>query len=237
MTGSHPLTAEYMSDEKPTQDQIPVEESKETTEQPPAEQTTEESPKSSEDAYFEKQIEELTSRLSEKETQNKGLEQALFEQREKRRKDKDEETTPEPAAEVNEDKILELVSKATDAKYNEMRVDMATSIFEEELEKVSRNDKEKQLIKMHYRSSIKPSGFDRASIRKDLLLSKAAGNIDRVKLSTDAGDISLTTVMSGGGGKMAGAVTSPTVDVSPEEELFLKRYGSSVEEYAKKSRS
>jgi hypothetical protein len=227
-----------MSDEKPTQDQAPVEESKETTEQPEqVEQTTEESPESSEDAYFEKQIEKLTSRLSEKEEQNKGLEKALFEQREKRRKDKDEETDPAPAVEVDEDKILDLVSKATDAKYNEMRVDMATSIFEEELEKVSRNDKEKQLIKMHYRSSIKPSGFDRASIRKDLLLSKAAGNIDRVKLSTDAGDVSLTTVMSGGGGKMSGAVSQPYVALSPEEEKLLERYGSSAKEYAKRVRS
>jgi len=219
-----------MSDEKPKQEDIPAEESEETvvSQEPAAEDKSEES----KDTYYEKQIEELQAQLSKESEAKENLLKAVKKQREE---SKEAPASEEPAqAGIDEERIAELVSKATTDKYNEMRVDMATSLFDEELEKISINEKEKQLIKLRYQKSVKPSGFDRTAIRNDLLLAKAAANIDRVKLSTDSGDISLTTAMSGGGGKVSDAVSTPRADLSPEDKKMLRKFGVSEKDAAKK---
>ena len=221
-----------MSEEKLKQEETPAEVTEETVDQPSAEQPAEETSKESTDAYYEKQIEELQSELSKERETKENLLKAVKKERAESKESREPE---EPAqAAIDEDRIAELVAKATTDKYNEMRVDMATTLFEEELEKISVNEKEKQLIKLRYQKSVKPSGFDRASIRRDLLLAKAAANIDRVKLTTETGDVSLTTAMSGGGGKVSDAVSTARVELSSDETKLLKKFGVDPKEAAKK---
>jgi hypothetical protein len=220
-----------MSEEKSKQEEVPAEVTEETTTQPEA--SAEETSEKTDDTYYEEKIKELETQVTKRTEEKENLLKALQQERTKRRADKEEGETAQPEATIDEDKIAAMVNKHADERYNEMRVDMATSIFDEELEHLTVNDKERALIKMHYRSSIKPSGFDRASIRKDLLLSKAAANIDRVKLTTDKGDIALSTAMAGGSGKSRDLASEPSIDLNPAEEKLLKRFGVSPEEAAK----
>ena len=217
-----------MSDDTLKQDLTPEDKAEETpqTEEPKAKD------KKSDDTYYEKQIEELTASRNKVQEEKDNLLKALQQERAKA-KETPPESESEPAAPVvDEERLAELISDVADKKFNEVRIDMALSVFEEELEKVSTNDKEKELIKMFYKTSIKPSGSDRTAIRKDLLISKAAANIDRVKFKTEDGDVALATAMSGSGGK-AGGITKKELDLNPAEKKLLKNMGVSVEEARK----
>lgn len=188
------------------------------------------------DSEYDEKLRQLEVDKAKADEERDNLQKALTEARSKLKEAKEaksEEGSEPKEPPVDYDKIKEVVEKATDAKVQQFRVDMGVATFNEELEKLTTNEKEKELIKEHYRQSIKPSGIDRDSIRHDLLLCKAAANLNHLKFGNQPDfDPKITTAMGASGGSPAKAVGT-TDNLNEDEKRFAKIYGVDEKKAAK----
>lgn len=190
-------------------------------------QETVEEESSSDDNEYAAQLEELQAQLDKEKAKSKNYKTAL--QRERSKKDQEEEleevSQPKEDPSILEDRLKKL-EELQDQKMADMRVELASQIFEEELSSLSSNPKEQELMREHYRSSIKSSGLTRSAIRKDLQLCKAAANMHRIQFGQDPeGAKGFTTAMSAGGAGRPPASEGQRPKLTEEEEKFLKKFG------------
>ena len=183
---------------------------------------------SSDDAEYEAQLAELRSKLEKSEAKADNYKKALKKERGKKDEVVDESPSPDLETKISSrlDERLKELEDAQERKMADMRVDLASQVFEEELLNLSGNKKEQELMREHYRNSVKSSGLTRDAIRRDLQLCKAAANMHRIQFGQDPeGASGFTTAMSAG---TSGKPSSPgraKTPLSAEEEKLLKKFG------------
>lgn len=177
----------------------------------------------------DKQYEEELSKLRQ-ERDNYKI--AFQEERSKRKTEENvdgEPAEPQTKPAFDPEDIRKKVGEEMDRKLSAFKLEQAKNLMTEELKKISQNPKEQELIMEHYKRTIRPSGIDQESIRRDLLLCKAAANLKRVSLieSDETGVESATALYSQGAGKVSEAEAVASHNLTAEEKSFLKKYGVS----------
>lgn len=201
------------------------EETKETQPQEaatPTEETQQVEPTAEEsrDAHYEEQIEKLTEQLESTEKDKSDLQIALRQERDKRREIK---AKAEQAKTLDPEELRRIAREEAEKSLTDVRIDMAAQVFDEELDRIAVSAKEKELIKLNYRDKIRQSGVDRASIRQDLILAKAASNVDRLRFEGAEPDAGLTTAMAGSGGKADFSGQEPEPEKTEADLAFEKK--------------
>ena len=181
----------------------------------------------SQDSEYEEKLRLLEEEKSKITNERDNLKVALTESREKQKALK-AEVSQEPAKpEVNSDQLRELVEEVTNEKVQTLRTDLAVATFDKILGQMTSHPKEKELIKHHYKHSVKSSGVDEASIRKDLILAKAAANLEHIKFGNQPQfDPRVSSAMASSGGKDAGMQTDPEERLSEADKLFKQKFQS-----------
>ena len=226
-----------MSDEtkKPEQEVNP-ESSEETTTSKEVESNDGESIQ--QDSEYEDKLKALDERASKAEEERDNLKVALTQSRDKLKAKAatiEETAEQEKQSEIEVDKIHDIVDRVTTEKVNAIRTDLAVATFENVLNSLTDNVKERELIKQHYKQSIRPSGIDERSIRNDLVLAKAAANIEYLEFKNQPKfDSKMTTAMNMSGGKDSGLHVEKEANLSDEDTSLLKSFGVDPKEAAKK---
>lgn len=185
-------------------------------------------------AFYETQLAELKAQLEAKGKQADSLKVALKEARQKKQaSEEDGQEAPPPAldAEAVVAEAVQQAKKVVQEDSLQFRASLVADVFEDELSALSVNDKEKELIREHYKHTIKPSGFARAQIKRDLLLCKAAANLPNLQMRSNVDNL-VTSLSSKGTGQQANA-DDATARLSSEELKFLKKFNITPEEYYK----
>lgn len=188
--------------------------------------------------FYEDQLAQLKGQLEGKSKEAESLKVALKQEREKRRNNVVDDNEEEPADErPNIDPqsvIAEAVAQAKKVVEEEsvkFRSGMVADLFEEELNSLSANEKERELIKEHYQRTIRPSGFSRAQIKKDLLLCKAAANLPRLQMQSNVDSLT-SSLSSKGAGQQANAHDA-AASLSNDDLKLLRKFGLTPEDYYK----
>lgn len=203
----------------------------------PSEETPEEGEKteeqSAQDSEYEAKLTSLEEEKTKADEERSNLQKALTEARTKLKEAKEQQQEGETPPAVDYDELKKIVEEAAESKVNRLRVDMGVETFNQELEHLTANTKEKELIKEHYQHSIRPSGVDRESIRRDLLLCKAAANLNHLRFGNQPDfDPAITTALGATGGSSQ-KMEARNNNLTEEEKHFAKVYGVDEKEAAK----
>lgn len=121
---------------------------------------------------------------------------------------------------------IESVRQELDNKFNEMQRSMLQDQIDSEIDTVSSDEKEAELIRHMYENTLQPNGYDRRSIRKDIQRAKLLANEDRYVQENQALKDSLASektkyrAAAQSGEKVENEVS---VSLSPEEEAIAER--------------
>lgn len=207
-----------MSDNKPEQDVTP-ETSEETT------NSVEETEEKSNDSEYVEKLRLMEEERDQAQTERDNLKVALKQSREKKAVVQ-EESESISSESIDEEKLQTMIAAAASAQVDTLRTDIAVASFDKVLDDLSDNTKEKELIKMHYQNSVKPTGIDEKSIRNDLQLAKAAANLNHLRYDHQPDyNATAATGMSVSGGKPANANADPIADRTDAEKRFLSNLG------------
>ena len=216
-----------MSDptQNPTaQEPVPVTPPEET---PAATQTDTTEGAPSQDSEYEaklRQVEEEKSKITE---ERDNLKVALGQSRDKQKAEREAVNTPTPPETgLTAEQVRSLVDEMTNDKVQTIRTDIAVASFDKIIGELTSNPKEDKLIRHHYKHTVKASGIDERSIRNDLLIAKAAANVEHLKFGNQPKfDTRLSSAMSMSGGKDSGSITGPTVDLTDKDKKMLNAFG------------
>lgn len=131
----------------------------------------------------------------------------------------------EDIPDISETERLEKILAERDEK---LRREFARDSLEAELEKITSNPKERELIKYHYENTIRTTGVDRGSIRRDLERASIIANAPKTKKVL--GEIK-ESLKSKNVAKNTSAGTNQDVDTvedtkfTPQELALMKRFG------------
>lgn len=210
-----------------------MDEEKKTEEEEVNKSGTEEKETPNPNADYEEQLKNLREEKQLSDEKAENLSKALEEERQKKKKkEPEEEERVEKKSEIDVDSLKEEILSNVDQKLNQSQMDMVSVTFDEEINDLSGNEKERELIREHYQRSIRPSGLTREAIRKDLLLCKAAANLSRLSLDDGTGQTrKFTTALAGGGSKPKGMESDPDEKLSEDDQDFKSKMSKVAKAY------
>jgi len=191
----------------------------ETATQPAVDETTTE-------VDYEAQLAEERKLREQADEARKKAEDKIVELKRKSKQSKVEvEGFEEDIPEISETERLEKILAERDEK---LRREFAKDSLEAELEKITSNPKERELIKYHYENTIRTTGVDRGSIRRDLERASIIANAPKAKKVL--GEIK-ESLKSKNVAKNTSAGTNQDVDqvvdtkFTPQELAIMQRFG------------
>lgn len=129
---------------------------------------------------------------------------------------------------VNIEEITNAIKEEVRAEFKKeldtMSSGFAKDIFEAELERTTPNPDERELIKIHYENTIRKTGFDRASIVRDIANAKSLANSK--KNENTVKEIQQTTISkntTSAGNSSSQPIERQFTDLTPAEELWVNQ--------------
>lgn len=187
---------------------------------------------------LENQADETATQGSDEETNEIDYEAELIKERERREKAEKKivEMKREAKQEGEEDED-DLINRRIDERVNLALKDNSTDTVEGELQDITDNDKERELIKFHYENSIRQSGYTKAAIRQDLERAKLIANEAKIRKENSELKEALKAKASVGKGSSGNNQVKPEVEdgykFSKADLEFMKKRGLSKEEVIK----
>lgn len=138
--------------------------------------------------------------------------------------------------EDNKEDIKEIVAGTVRSELEKAQISMRNDIITEELEKLSTDSDEMNVIKLFYENKINKTGFDRASIRKDLEFAHVLANKPRFERMLSEiqkkkeSDAATTKATSSGGHKIEGDFNNSSVALSAADKALMAKYGLKPED-------
>lgn len=125
---------------------------------------------------------------------------------------------------IDADAVREVATQVATQEMEKFKADATKDLFEVELENLSTNPDERELIRLNYEKKIVKSGFNKDAIRSDLMDAKILAN--RPKYEKNLNELR-QTIMSKAGtvtGSTTGQAmgTDDSAKLSPVEEAFVK---------------
>jgi len=175
---------------------------------------------------------------SELDRVSKELEQARFLLQKKNQDDKKKREEEEEAAKKSTDKDYEDDSKPNsddvDKKLEEFKLSQMQDVISTELESLSDNSDERELIEFYFKNGIKRSGDTREAIKADLATARFLANrkrFEKLDSEMNAKEKSNPSAGTGSGGHdIQGDAPKNTPNVSDADAQLLKRYGLKPED-------
>lgn len=124
--------------------------------------------------------------------------------------------------------VEEIVERRLEERDRKIRMELAKDSLEFELEKITSNPKERDLIKFHYENTIRTTGIDRNSIRRDLERASIIANATKIKkvaLEMKEAIKAKNTAKNTSAGNNQDVDTSVETKYSPQDLAILKRAG------------
>ncbi len=162
---------------------------------------------------------------------------------ERKRREKAEEKIVEMKRMSKEGKSQEdqdeddIINRKIDERVNLALKENSTDTVEGELQDITDNDKERELIKFHYENSIRQSGYTRAAIRQDLERAKLLANESKLRKENSELKEALKAKAAVGKGSSGNNQIKPEVEedhkFSKADLEFMKKRGLTKEEVIK----
>lgn len=139
----------------------------------------------------------------------------------------------------DDDEPKQDIDSIIEEKMNKFKVDFSSQSIDGEIEKMTDNVDERKLIKHHYENTIKQTGFDLGSIKKDLQNAYIQANSARILNQNTEFKQALkakNTLSKGTGGGSAGSGIKSNDwpdNLSEADIAFLKSRGQTPESYNK----
>jgi len=131
----------------------------------------------------------------------------------------------------------DLINRKIDERVNLALKENSTDAVEGELQDITDNDKERELIKFHYENSIRQSGYTKAAIRQDLERAKLLANESKLRKENSELKEALKAKAAVGKGSSGNNQIKPEVEedhkFSKADLEFMKKRGLTKEEVIK----